>query len=242
MPVSHPGRTSGHDATAKAQAAPAPAPGTGTRTAVAQLFATPLARARCPFASQVNAPLAARILQEAGAGAKEFGYKQETKGEFTAWAGSDALRLSRWVCAVAAGFVESVTGTTLADAFTRSRQREAEDTGEPRPAAVGVTRSWASLYRAGDRHEAHLHPNTALSAVYYVAAPGLCEIDLLDPRPAIDYYDPGITLAGESHRVRLSCPPGELLVFPGWLKHAVPEFHDGEPRISIAWNLNYTLG
>ncbi|MCX5078499.1 2OG-Fe(II) oxygenase family protein [Streptomyces sp. NBC_00424] len=240
MPVSQTDRTIAQHADTGSGPSQPPA---GTRATIAQLFATPVARTLCPFAAEVNDPLAARILDEAGVGAKDFGYKQETAGEFTAWAGPDALRLSRWVCAVAGRFTESLVAMPLAEALGRSRQREGEQAhGKGREVAVGVTRSWASLYRAGDRHEAHFHPNTALSAVYYVAAPGLCEIDLLDPRPAVDYYDPGITLAGESHRVRLSCPPGELLVFPGWLKHAVPEFHDGEPRISIAWNLNYTLG
>ncbi|MFD9574650.1 putative 2OG-Fe(II) oxygenase [Streptomyces sp. NPDC059982] len=220
-------------------------PAPGTRATVSQLFATPVARTECPFANDINAVLATRILERAEArqDAKDFGYKRETAGEFTAWGGAEAVRLSRWVCAVAGAFTESVTGMPLTEAFTRSRQREAEPGAGPvRAVAVGVTRSWASLYRAGDRHEPHFHPNTALSAVYYAAAPTRCEIDLFDPRSAVDYYDPGITLAGESHRVRLSCPPGELLVFPGWLKHAVPEFQDSDPRISIAWNLNYTHG
>lgn len=217
-------------------------PAGATRSTVAQLFATPVARTPCPFAGEVNDVLAGRVTAVAGGGVKDFGYKQETAGELTAWAGPDAIRLSRWVCKVAGAFVESLTGAPLAETLSRSQRREGERAGDVRTVSVGVTRSWASLYRAGDRHEPHFHPNTALSAVYYVAAPGLCEIDLLDPRPAVDYYDPGITLAGESHRVRLACPPGELLVFPGWLKHAVPPFQDEEPRISIAWNLNYSLG
>ncbi|MEV7833077.1 TIGR02466 family protein [Streptomyces subrutilus] len=208
-----------------------------------QLFATAVARTRCPFADEVNGRLAGLLAERTGAGVKEFGYKRETAGEFTRWGGQDAVRLSRWVCAVAGRFTESLTGMPLAEAFGRSLDREAErEAGEVRAVAVGVTRSWASHYRAGDRHEPHFHPNTALSAVYYVAAPGVCEIDLIDPRPAVDYYDPGITLAGESHRVRLACTPGELLVFPGWLRHAVPPFRDEAPRVSVAWNLNYTLG
>ncbi|MGW9121169.1 TIGR02466 family protein [Streptomyces sp. NPDC055663] len=208
-----------------------------------QLFATAVARTQCPFADQVNGPLVGLLAERAGHGAKEFGYKRETAGEFTQWGGLDGTRLSRWVCAVARKYTESLTGMSLAEAFGRSLEREAEQgLGEARTVAVGVTRSWASLYRSGDRHEPHFHPNTALSAVYYVAAPGTCEIDLIDPRQNVDYYDPGISLAGESHRVRLACAPGELLVFPGWLKHAVPPFQDETPRMSIAWNLNYTLG
>ncbi|WP_424216486.1 TIGR02466 family protein (plasmid) [Streptomyces sp. BI20] len=241
--------------------APAPGPAPDTRATVSHLFSTPVARATCPFAAEINPALAARTLERADERAKEFGYKRETTGEFTAWGGPDAIRLSRWVCAVSRRFAEALTGTDLAEAHARSAAREADpDTtpyADPRtdpnagpgpgrgplPAvSVGVTRSWASLYRSGDRHEDHMHPNTALSAVYYVAAPDRCDLELLDPRPAVDYYDPGITLAGESSRVRLSCVPGELLVFPGWLRHRVPEFHGPDTRVSVAWNLNYTLG
>lgn len=213
-----------------------------TRAMVSQLFATPVARVRCPFADDVNPSLAAAVSRREGARVKDFGYKRETAGEFTAWGGSDAARLSGWVCSVAGKFVESLTGMPLTKAFTHSLAREGEQLAGEASVSVGVTRSWASLYREGDLHEPHFHPNTALSAVYYVAAPGVCEIDLLDPRPAVDYYDPGICLAGESHRVRLACTPGELIVFPGWLKHAVPPFTGEETRISIAWNLNYFTG
>ncbi|MFJ3505414.1 TIGR02466 family protein [Streptomyces sp. NPDC090135] len=220
-----------------------PGTGTATRATVLQLFATPVARTPCPFAGEIGGRLSKVLAERAGAGVKDFGYKLETSGEFTRWGGPDAVRLSRWVCAVAGKFTESLTGMPLAEAFGRSLEREAEQAaGDVRAVSVGVTRSWASLYRSGDRHEPHFHPNTALSAVYYVAAPGMCEIELLDPRPNADYYDPGISLAGESHRVRLACTPGELLVFPGWLKHAVPPFQDATPRMSVAWNLNYTLG
>ncbi|MEV8426268.1 putative 2OG-Fe(II) oxygenase [Streptomyces niveus] len=228
-------------------------PVSGAAATVSQLFSTPLVRVTYPYADEVSAPLAARIL-ERGQGCpgpvKDFGYKTETSGELTRWAGPEAQRLSRWVCAVAGRFVESLTRMSLAEAYARASRREAGATdtdtdvgGGGRPAVrVGVTRSWASVYRAGDRHEAHFHPNTALSAVYYVTAPGPCELDLLDPRPNVDYFDAGISLAGDSHRVRLLCAPGELLVFPGWLKHAVPSFRGDAVRVSVAWNLNYTSG
>ncbi|MFB7740999.1 hypothetical protein [Streptomyces sp. NPDC056132] len=61
---------------------------------VSQLFATPVARVRCPFADDVNPSLAAAVSRREGARVKDFGYKRETAGEFTAWGGSDAARLS----------------------------------------------------------------------------------------------------------------------------------------------------
>ncbi|MEU6721717.1 putative 2OG-Fe(II) oxygenase [Nonomuraea sp. NPDC046802] len=88
--------------------------------------------------------------------------------------------------------------------------------------------------------EPHFHPNTALAAIYYVKAPGMCELDLMDPRPNIDYFDAGISLASEDHNVRLHCRPGDLVLIPGWLKHAVPAFEEPSERISISWNLGYT--
>jgi Putative 2OG-Fe(II) oxygenase len=84
-------------------------------------------------------------------------------------------------------------------------------------------------------------PATALTAIYYVHAPHACELDLLDPRANVDYFDPGIAIAGEGSRVRLRCSPGELLLFPGWVKHAVPEFDEDGVRISISWNLGYKI-
>lgn len=218
----------------------------GTRATISQLFATPLLRVAYPYADEAAGALAGRILErDQDDPGKDFGYKRETSGELTRWAGPEAQRLSRWVCAMAGRFVESQTGMSLDEAFSRSSRREAgavETGGQAGGVRVGVTRSWASVYRAGDRHEAHFHPNTALSAVYYVSAPGVCELDLLDPRPNVDYFDAGISLAGDSHRVRLACAPGELVVFPGWLRHSVPPFQDGTVRVSIAWNLNYTSG
>jgi len=107
--------------------------------------------------------------------------------------------------------------------------------------SIVVGNGWASAYRAGDQHPAHNHPNTAVTAIYYVQAPAFCELDLLDPRPCIDYYDPGLTFGGADKNVRLACTPGELIMFPGWLRHAVPTFEGEGERISMSWNLEFVM-
>ncbi|WP_405682611.1 MULTISPECIES: putative 2OG-Fe(II) oxygenase [unclassified Streptomyces] len=56
----------------------------------------------------------------------------------------------------------------------------------------------------------------------------------MDPRANIDYFDPGLTFAGEGKNLRLRCEPGELIMFPGWLKHTVPFFADDGVRISMS--------
>lgn len=187
--------------------------GSVAKATISQMFSTPVARISFPGAGEMAAPLTERILQRTGELSKDFGYKTETAGELTQWGGEPAVRLTRWVCAAAGRFVESLTGQSLSEAFERSVSREGEAHGAERQVRVAASRSWASVYRSGDRHEAHFHPNTALSAVYYVAAPGLCEIHFLDPRPNVDYFDAGISLAGDSHRTRVTCQPANWSFF-----------------------------
>ncbi|WP_328698575.1 TIGR02466 family protein [Streptomyces sp. NBC_00342] len=209
------------------------------------MFSTPVARIPCPFAADINALLAELVVERADGSGKAFSYKAETSGELTSWGDPSVDRLTRWVARSAHQVVEALTHKSLAAAYTESLHREAgaAAVGTEREARVGVavSRSWASLYRPGDDHEAHFHPNTALAAIYYVTAPKTCELDLLDPRPYVDYFDSGISLAGDRHRVRISCLPGELVVFPGWLRHAVPPYTDDGERISLSWNLNYAV-
>ncbi|GAA2377408.1 hypothetical protein GCM10010417_47940 [Streptomyces carpaticus] len=205
---------------------------------ISQMFSTPVARIACPYAEEWNARLARLALEGEESTVLDFGYKRESP-DLSRW-GAPAQELTRWVGRMCRQLVEQLTGRSLVEAYAASRGREGGIAGG---AEVGVTasRSWASVYRRGDRHEAHFHPNTAWSAIYYVSAPGVCELDLLDPRPFVDYFDPGIALAGEDHRVRLRCAPGDLVLFPGWLRHAVPVFEDDAARISLSWNLNYAV-
>ncbi|MFJ5850789.1 TIGR02466 family protein [Streptomyces sp. NPDC092903] len=209
------------------------------------MFSTPVARIVCPFAADINALLAELVVERAGGSGKTFSYKAETSGELTSWGDPSVDRLTRWVARAAHQVVEALTGKTLAAAYTESLHREAgaAAVGGEQETRVGVavSRSWASLYRPGDDHEAHFHPNTALAAIYYVSAPKTCELDLLDPRPYVDYFDSGISFAGDRHRVRISCLPGELVIFPGWLRHGVPPYTGDGERISLSWNLNYAV-
>ncbi|MEU6720435.1 TIGR02466 family protein [Nonomuraea sp. NPDC046802] len=202
---------------------------------IAHIFATPIGRLTHPYADQLNPQLATTILNRLDPDDDRFAYKRETSPDLAHWGDPIIDSLSRWVLKAARRFVEDITGRTLADPGTHT----------PGPAdthdlAVAIGNSWASVYRRGDHHAAHFHPNTALAAIYYVKAPGLCELDLMDPRPNIDYFDAGISLAGEDRNVRMHCRPGDLILIPGWLKHAVPAFEEPSERISISWNLGYT--
>jgi hypothetical protein len=217
---------------------------------ISQAFATPVARIGCPFAEQLNGPLADLVIERLGGVDNKFGYKTETSADMTSWREPVIDSLSGWVLRTAREFVETVSGRPLEEAFAVSRAadwgtfntaEEATSSDDTATVSIVAGRSWASVYRRGDRHPAHFHPNTAISAIYYVHGSDLCELDLIDPRANIDYFDPGILFAGEGRNVRLRCAPGELVLFPGWLKHSVPEFDGDGLRISMSWNLAYTV-
>jgi len=219
----------------------------GSPAQIVQTFSTPVARITCPYADEFNGQLADLVLARLDPLNSQLAYKLETP-DMANWGEPVVDTISGWVLRMARQFVETVIGQSLDDAWADAIARGSSNVSgaggleEHQVVSVVVGRSWASVYRKNDHHEAHFHPNTALTAIYYVEAPGPCELDLIDPRLNVDYFNPGIALAGEGHRVRLSCAPGELVLFPGWLKHSVPDFQDESVRMSISWNLNYAVG
>lgn len=211
---------------------------------IIQAFATPVARATFPLAEQLNEQFVGIVLGKLTEVDNKFTFKAETSADMTRWGEPLIDRLTAWVLNMARDYVQTVTGQPLGDLYAQATAADQETVNSgpaegTRSLSIVAARSWASVYRAGDRHDAHFHPNTAIAAIYYVQAPDVCELDLLDPRSGIDYFDPGLQFAGEGRNLRLRCQPGELVLFPGWLKHAVPPFHGDGLRISLSWNLGY---
>ena len=99
---------------------------------------------------------------------------------------------------------------------------------------------WASVHEGSSAHERHDHECSAVSGVFYVAAPlGSGRIRFEDPRVARLYWG-----SSQFEHTELAHSPsnGELLLFPPWLVHSV-DSSDGAmgPRISISFNL-YSAG
>jgi Putative 2OG-Fe(II) oxygenase len=196
------------------------------------LFASPVARISYAFAEEVNEKLFSSILRRMTTEAKDLTFKSETVGNLVDWGDPEVNQLTAWVLSMARTFVETVRREPL---------HHTVGAASPNDVQVTPLRSWASVYRGSDHHSAHFHPNTAIAAIYFVASAGTCDLELVDPRVNVDYFDPGIIFANEGQIVRLSCRPGELLLLPGWMKHAVPPYGDADVRISVAWNIGYAF-
>ncbi len=110
-------------------------------------------------------------------------------------------------------------------------------------------RMWANVSPAGAVNMSHAHPGVLWAAVYYVAtggAPGEDvggELYFEDPRFPVPFMTfPGFRMVGLDGKPqpverRLRTQPGDLVLFPAWLRHGVRPHSGSGDRISIAMNL-----
>lgn len=102
-----------------------------------------------------------------------------------------------------------------------------------------ITDCWVNVYGQGDAQEAHIHQNSVISGIYYVAAPEGCG-ELLFHSPLSDMMlDPPKIEVNNVNTPVIGYQPsaGEMLLFRSWLRHSVKPTQGKEERISVAFNL-----
>lgn len=110
--------------------------------------------------------------------------------------------------------------------------------------AVEVTDCWANVNSPGASHAIHNHPNNFLSGVYYVQTqPGANTINFHDPRSQSGIIRPSVTqlTAQNTDQVVVNVSKGTLLMFPAYLLHSVAQNESDEFRISISFNVMFSL-
>jgi len=109
---------------------------------------------------------------------------------------------------------------------------------------VEITGCWANINSAGASHAVHSHPNNFLSGVYYVQTQaGADTINFHDPRSQTSIIRPPVTelTAHNTDQVVMRVSNGTLLLFPAYLCHSVSANESDQPRISISFNLMFSL-
>lgn len=201
---------------------------------VQQLFATPVVIMKLPDAPQLNAALGASILARA-----EWAPSND-HSNLGGW--QSTWDIDDWGGAPMARLLDVVKGA--AGRMTARRK-------DGRPAGVAWSyNAWANVNRRGDANEAHTHPGSVWSAVYWVDDGGAAAdptlggaFELHDPRgvaPAMLAPDlvpavPGGPAFGASELVQPTA--GDLMMFPSWVSHSVRPYRGDGVRISIAINL-----
>ena len=99
---------------------------------------------------------------------------------------------------------------------------------------------WAIINKKGDSNNEHIHPNSNLSAAYYVKAPEDCgEFVVNNPHTISRNIFPDRENPTELNRLmaKHKVEEGDLLIFPAYLPHHVLPNESDEERIVISFNL-----
>ena len=105
---------------------------------------------------------------------------------------------------------------------------------------ISINAMWAIINKKNDFNVVHTHPNSYLSAAYYVSAPRDCgkfQIESLNIAKRHSY--PEILQNNElnAHVAGIEVSEGDLLIFPGYLPHKVAMNESDQDRIVISFNV-----
>lgn len=154
-------------------------------------------------------------------------------GNLLEWPGEAIATLRTWI-------TEALTRTVQAS----SQLPEVRDRNPPR----GNFRvsAWANISRKGNYHRMHNHPGSVWSGVYYVSAAPVAEdslggvLEFYDPRPFTEMVDAPFSPYGQ--RMIIRPVAGSMVLFPGWMYHAVHPNQTDDVRLSIAFNAAWVAG
>ena len=99
---------------------------------------------------------------------------------------------------------------------------------------------WAIINKKNDYNVVHTHPNSYLSAAYYVSAPKNCgKFQVESLNIAKRHFYPEVLKNNElnANVAGLEVNEGDLLIFPGYLPHKVAMNESDEDRIVISFNV-----
>jgi len=106
---------------------------------------------------------------------------------------------------------------------------------------ISINAMWAIINKKNDFNVVHTHPNSYLSAAYYVSAPKNCgkfQVESLNIAKRHSY--PEILRNNELNAqvAGIEISEGDLLIFPGYLPHKVAMNESDEDRIVVSFNVD----
>ena len=91
--------------------------------------------------------------------------------------------------------------------------------------------TWGAIYHKGDHTVKHVHEPSKLSWIYYVKA---------SENTAPLYIHQIVNEEGKKEAFQIKPKISDLVMFPSWTPHSVPEQKSDEERICVAGNINIT--
>lgn len=193
------------------------------------VFETPILVFQPPGTDELNAALAAKLLEER---ARDPGLRVSNRGSWHSV--PDLARrpdpVYRELCDM------------LGRHFLQATRELAQARGHTQvpPLGLGLT-AWAMVMDDGHYTLLHDHATATWSSAYYVDAgdppppdlPDAGRLAFVDPRRAAATV-PGLDLFPSS--LDIPARTGQLVIFPGYLQHFVHPYRGARPRISVAAN------
>lgn len=108
---------------------------------------------------------------------------------------------------------------------------------------LDITQSWINRYKQGEYIHQHNHPNSLVSATWYWQLPETAEI--LFHRHALNSghtwtmkFDRDVNTQSDfaAQITSIRVDEGDLLIWPSYLIHSVPDWQGIEPRYSLSLN------
>jgi len=100
-----------------------------------------------------------------------------------------------------------------------------------------VATSWISKYVNGSYSHIHSHGNADISGVYYYnTVPNNAKFMVTS---TVEHLECSTLLAHRGFNQYFDPKPGELILFPGWLKHGVQTYSGDEERYSVSFNIYF---
>ena len=103
-----------------------------------------------------------------------------------------------------------------------------------------ITHSWAALFKKGNYGHIHSHGEADIAGVYYHELPEGSGGLFFEP-PATGLTD-SLVYTGWGGRLSPKVSEGEMLLFPGFLKHGIETNTTDLDRISISFNILFDRG
>ena len=106
---------------------------------------------------------------------------------------------------------------------------------------IQILSMWAIINKKEDFNVIHTHPNSHLSAAYYVKAPKNCgRFQVENPNSLKKHIRPELVNENELNVMLagIEVEEGDLIIFPGYLPHKVAKNESKEDRIVISFNVD----
>ncbi len=101
-----------------------------------------------------------------------------------------------------------------------------------------IESSWFAKFDRGNYAHLHNHGAADIAGVYYLKVPdGSSNIFFETSNRHLETSD---VFAAMAKREELKAQEGMLALFPGWLQHGVRTNNTDDPRVSLAFNINFT--